>query len=245
MKGTRTGSKASRASAASSRPLGAAPGEQAGLSRAPTAIPRRAAYEVAAVAATALLHPVFVDVLHQRAAFVGLALAGWTSYLCWRVRREPDALQALGLRREGFGPAFSATSVFSLVTLAAMGMIAQTQHPLAFRWEMVVLLVLYPVWGLFQQLLVQGIFVRTVAGLGTGNWPKIAATVLAAFLFAAVHLPDAALAGATCALGAVFTLIYLRWRNIWPLGLYHGWLGVFFYYWVLRRDPWMDMLGPG
>lgn len=49
---------------------------------------RRAIYEVGAVAATALLHPVFVDVLHQRAVFIGVALArgagvlvpssGWT-----------------------------------------------------------------------------------------------------------------------------------------------------------------------
>jgi hypothetical protein len=45
----------------------------------------------------------------------------------------------------------------------------------------------------------------------------------------AVHLPDMTLAGATLVLGAAFALIYLRWRNTWPLALYHGWLGVFFY----------------
>lgn len=92
-------------------------------------------------------------------------------------------------------------------------------------------------------MLVEGIFVRTVVAIRSGILPKLLATVTAALLFGAVHLPDLRLAAATCLLGAVFTLIYLRWRNLWPLGLYHGWLGVFFYYWVLRRDPWAEMFG--
>ena len=48
------------------------------------------------------------------------------------------------------------------------------------------------------------------------------------------------LVAATGLLGAVFALIYMRWRNLWPLGLYHGWLGVFYYYWILGRDPWAE-----
>jgi len=105
---------------------------------------------------------------------------------------------------------------------------------------MLVLLALYPIWGTFQQLLVQGVFVRTVISSASGLWPKVIATVVASLLFAAVHLPELKLAAATCLLGLVFTLIYLRWRNLWPLWLYHGWLGVFYYYWVLGRDPWAE-----
>jgi hypothetical protein len=37
--------------------------------------------------------------------------------------------------------------------------------------------------------------------------------------------------------------IFLRWRNVWPLGICHGWLGVLFYFWVLGRDPWLEILG--
>src|ERR1039458_5460111 len=87
------------------------------------------------------------------------------------------------------------------------------------------------------------IFVRTLAGMGAGLWPKLVATALATLLFGAVHLPDMRLAAATCVLGGAFTLIYLRWRNLWPLGLYHGWLRVFFYYWVMGREPWGEMFG--
>ena len=29
----------------------------------------------------------------------------------------------------------------------------------------------------------------------------------------------------------------------WPLGLYHGWLGAFAYFWILERDPWQELFG--
>jgi hypothetical protein len=201
----------------------------------------RAICEIVAVIATALLHPVFADVLHQRAAFIGLALGGWTVYLGVRLRRERGTLKQMGLRWEGLAPAFLAASVVGAAALVTMGVIAQTRQALVFRWQMFLLLGLYPVWGTMQQLLVQGIFVRPVVTMGTGVWPKLLATALAALMFGAVHLPDMRLAAATCSLGAVFAAIYLRWGNLWPLGLYHGWLGLFFYYWVLGRDPWGEL----
>ena len=104
-----------------------------------------------------------------------------------------------------------------------------------------VTIVPYPIWGMFQQLLVQGVFVRTVVESASGLRPKVIATIVAAVLFGAVHLPELRLAMATLVLGLVFTLIYVRWRNLWPLGLYHGWLGVFYYYWVLGRNPWREI----
>jgi hypothetical protein len=79
-----------------------------------------------------------------------------------------------------------------------------------------------------QQLLVQGIFVRIVAAVSAGLWQKVVTTLAAALLFGAVHLPDMRLTAATCVLGAVFTMIFLRWRNLWPLGLWHGWLACSF-----------------
>jgi hypothetical protein len=58
-----------------------------------------------------------------------------------------------------------------------------------------------------------------------------------------VHLPDFRLATATFVLGLALTPIYLKWRNLWPLGIYHGLLGVLFYFWVLERDPWIEVFG--
>lgn len=113
--------------------------------------------------ATALPHPIFIDLLHQRVVFIGLALGGWVLYLGRRAWEQEDLLGHWGFRRQGLGAAFAATSVFALIALVAMGAIAMARQTLVLRWQMLSLLVLY-----------------------------------------------------------------------------HGWLGVFYYYWVLGRDPWTE-----
>ena len=60
--------------------------------------------------------------------------------------------------------------------------------------------------------------------------------------FAAVHVPDWPLCGATLVLGVVCCILFLRHRCLWPLGVLHGWLGAVFYRWVLARDPWAEFL---
>jgi hypothetical protein len=50
-------------------------------------------------------------------------------------------------------------------------------------------------------------------------------------------------AGATIALEAVFVLLYFRERNLIPLAVVHGWLGAFFYLWVLNVDLWRETFG--
>jgi hypothetical protein len=108
---------------------------------------------------------------------------------------------------------------------------------------MLPLLLLYPIWGLIQQFLIQALVVgnlsRSSGALASG-W---VVTAISAVLFGMVHLPEMRLTIATLLLGLAFTPIYLKWRNLWPLGIYHGWLGVFFYFWILRRDPWLEVFG--
>src|SRR5262249_19674259 len=105
--------------------------------------------------------------------------------------------------------------------------------------HMWILALLYPVWGLVQQLLVQAMVVRNLTPVL--SLPLVVA--IAAVLFGLVHLPDMELALATALLGGIFTLIFTRWRNVWALGICHGLLGVFFYFWVLGRDPWLEIMG--
>jgi hypothetical protein len=36
---------------------------------------------------------------------------------------------------------------------------------------------------------------------------------------------------------------FLRYRNVLPLGLVHGWLGSLFNLWALNKDPWLRTFG--
>src|SRR5262245_34887423 len=199
----------------------------------------RARCETIAAFATAGLHFVFYDVLSMRGAFIALAVGGWLGYVAWRIRREPRCAAEYGLTRAGLAPtARAAGVVLVLGVLACLG-IGLTRGALPVTASMGAVSVFYPIWGLVQQLIVQAMAVRNLArGL-----PRGVVAAFAGLLFGAVHVPHLPLVVATGALGAVFALFYLRWRNLWPLGICHGWLGVVFYSWVLGRDPWREVVG--
>ena len=45
----------------------------------------------------------------------------------------------------------------------------------------------------------------------------------------------------TFVLALLYSAVYLRERNLYALGLFHGWLGALFYYTVVGRDPFMEV----
>ena len=119
---------------------------------------------------------------------------------------------------------------------------AAQQNSLRLDGDVVPLFLLYPIWGVVQQLLVQGMVAANLSDAPGGLGSPYAVTPIAAVLFGAVHVPNWKLTAATFAMGLAFTPLYLRHRNLWPLGLYHGWLGALFYVWVLDRNPWRDIV---
>jgi uncharacterized protein len=68
-------------------------------------------------------------------------------------------------------------------------------------------------------------------------------TLIGATLFSAVHAPDVWVMAATFALELAVAPLFLRYRNLWPLGVLHGWAGVLFYLWGTGRDMWAENFG--
>jgi hypothetical protein len=204
----------------------------------------RALLEVAAVIATGLLHLLFVNVLNLKAVFIVSALIAWITYIVVRVRNDRRLPGLWGFRLVDFDKTLAASSAVAAAGIIAMAMIAVSQDSLTVHWHMLPLLLLYPIWGIVQQFLIQALVVGNLSKASGAMNSAVAVTIVSALLFGVVHLPDLKLSIGTFLLGAAFTPIYLKWRNLWPLGIYHGWLGVFVYFWVLRRDPWLELLGP-
>ena len=67
--------------------------------------------------------------------------------------------------------------------------------------------------------------------------------LLGSAIFALVHVYDWRLAAATFGLELAVIPLYLRNRNLWPLGILQGWLGALFYLWVLNIDVWAETFG--
>jgi hypothetical protein len=67
--------------------------------------------------------------------------------------------------------------------------------------------------------------------------------LLLATIFALIHGFKQQLMVATFLLELGLVPLYLRHRNLWPLGLLHGWLGGLFYLWIENRDLWVERFG--
>lgn len=203
----------------------------------------RSLLETASVIITGILHLAFVEALNAKAVFIALALIGWTGYIAMRVRKDRHLLRLWGFRRDNIRRTFIASSFISTIGMLVIAVIAMSRGSLTVHWHMLILLLLYPIWGVIQQFLVQALVAGNLSGASGFIGSRWFVTVVCAVMFALVHLPDLTLAMGTFLLGLAFTPIYLKWRNLWPLGLYHGWLGVFVYFWVLNRDPWIEVFG--
>ena len=66
----------------------------------------------------------------------------------------------------------------------------------------------------------------------------------ASVLFGLAHIYDWRLVAGTIGLELVVILLYWRYRNLWPLGVLHGWMGALFYLWVLNVDMWDQAVVP-
>ncbi|HYE98945.1 MAG TPA: CPBP family intramembrane glutamic endopeptidase [Planctomycetota bacterium] len=199
----------------------------------------RARGELCAVFLTACLYLLFENVFQAKLIFMIPAVAAWGSYVVWRLVRTPGQAQAWGLAGSGFGPAARAAGAFFLVALSAL-----VTWRLLLGWRPLpegafLLFALYPVWALVQQFLLQSLVVDNLRRL---RWGPRSVIPVAAALFGLVHVPDLPLMALCAVAGIVWTAIFLRTRNLWPLAVVHAWTGTLVYYWVLERDPWAEAL---
>lgn len=198
--------------------------------------------EIILVILTGIMKILAVEWLDIKGPYIIAAILFWLVYIFMKARNNPGYFKNLGFKKEGLRQSSKFGLAFMIISLITMGSFAYYQDSLVFNWHFLPLMALYPIWGLIQQMLVQGIVVKNLDESGGIFSKKWIILPLSATLFAIVHLPYPLLTGATFVLGFIFTLFYLKWRNLWPLGLLHGWLGVFLYFWVLNRDPWLEVM---
>ena len=197
--------------------------------------------EFLAVMLTGILHLVFKSI-GAKGLFIALASVSWIGYIVWQVRQDSGKWVQWGFQAKNLLSAFFWPTVIFVVGVSSMAWYGLANGRVLWQGHILFLLMLYPLWGILQQFLVQALGVANLMALfpGQGRWVAMPVGVI---LFAMVHYPNGLLMLATGLMAALFIPCYLRDRNLWPLGLYHGWLGTFFYLWVLGKDPWIAVFG--
>jgi len=197
--------------------------------------------EFLAVMMTGILHLIFKS-FGAKGLFIALAGVSWVGYIVWRVRQDSSLWVKWGFQTKNLSAAFFWPTVIFVVGVSLMAWYGLANDRVLWQDHILFLLLLYPLWGLLQQFLVQALGVANLMTFFPRQGWRVAMPV-GIVLFAIIHFPNALLMIATGLMAALFIPCYLRDRNLWPLGLYHGWLGTFFYLWVLGKDPWLDVFG--
>lgn len=151
--------------------------------------------------------------------WVGFAFIIGSSLLRW------DLLRRAGLGPGGFLP--SLWVVIAALTVAALAvMVARdlgTYHPLYSPPPFLVHVSGYVIWSFLQEFILQGYVLLRLLRLGLSSRRAV---VVAALMFTCAHLPNPVLVPLTLVWGLIACMLFLRYRNLYTLGLAHGILGI-------------------
>ncbi len=203
---------------------------------------RGRATELVAAGITAAGKFVLADWLGLELEYTIGAIAFWVAYVVLRHKANRTILQRWGFRRAGIDEA----SILSAIALAVGGGFCVVYAVLAggavVNGNLALIMLLYPAWGLVQQFLLVALLADNLMALTRERTPEFVIVMISALVFSAIHFPETDLMIATFFLGAVTTLIFFRTRNLWAIGVLHGWFASLFYFLVMGHDPLAPLL---
>lgn len=151
----------------------------------------------------------------------------WTAFaiilIITLMRRE--GLTKLGLGTRGFLASLWIVGVALFLSALAtwVAFRLHTLHSLFGQAPLISHVWGYFVWAVMQQFLLQCYFLARFLRLTPRSWQAIA---LAALLFSLAHIPSPVLTVLTLVWGIFSCLLFLRYRNLYTLGIAHGILGI-------------------
>jgi len=136
-----------------------------------------------------------------------------------------DGWTAMGLRERGFLRSVWATGVALVLAAGAVALSARlgTLHARLTPGAVVERYWTYAVWAFLQEFLLLDFFLLRLLRLLRSNAAAVMAT---AGLFALAHLPNPVLVPLTIVWGTIACVLFLRYRNLYTLGMAHAVFGI-------------------
>jgi hypothetical protein len=165
--------------------------------------------------------------------------ACWGIYLWRRLTREAGLAACWGFRTDNLLPALRRSVPVVLGLALPMGLYAAWRGQLLVPSTFWASALLYPFYGLAQQAALQVLVTRNLRRLIPR---RLARMLVVAAAFSLAHAPDGPLMGLTFIAALALTWLYESEHNLFVVGTAHGLLGALAYYWVLGRDPGLEIL---
>ena len=198
-------------------------------------------FAILAVFLTAVLKFIFMDWLNWSVFYICGIVLFWMAYILYRVKSNRETLIVWGFKKEDFKPSLLYLAPLMFITGIVSVLYGSMNESLSFSWYFILVLLLYPLWGLIQQFMMLGIISQNLASATEGKMNRYLIIFLVSALFSMVHYPSFFLMIFTFFLEVVFVKVYLKWRNLWAIGIAHGWIATFILYYVLDRNLWSEL----
>ena len=106
------------------------------------------------------------------------------------------------------------------LSLIACGVLLETIRPISLQYGFMCLVAYCP-WGIFQQYLLNGYIANRLLAVASARYVPL----ISGAIFAGAHLPNWFLMMVTFVTGYYSTKVFMRYRNIYFLGLAHAVIG--------------------
>jgi uncharacterized protein len=199
--------------------------------------------EIAAVLITGMGKFIFMDWLGWKLPFILMAIASWSLYVFIRRKQLPEILRYWGFRTDNFRNVLKIVLPFGLISIVIFFSVGSALGTINITWHIIPVLILYPIWGTIQQFLVIGLVAGNLKDLRAYSISNFIIIFITALLFGFLHYPFYWLILGTFVLALFYGFVYLRERNVFIMGIFHGWLGGLFFYTVIGRDPFAEVFG--
>ena len=200
-------------------------------------------YEIAAVLLTGAGKFLFMDFLQWKLMFIIISIVGWTAYVIYRSKKSEDILSSWGFRTDNFKQVLNMLLPFGILSILAFFIVGYFLGTINLTWHIIPILLLYPIWGVIQQFLVISLVAGNLQDFKGNKLNDFLIILLTALLFGFIHYPYYWLILGTFILALVYGYVYLKARNVYVMGLFHGWLGGLFFYTIVGRDPFAEVFG--
>jgi hypothetical protein len=199
-------------------------------------------FEILAVIITGLLKFVFMDWLNMKASYIVFICLFWSVYIFIKFKSNPSMLIDWGIQKQNFKLTFLFILPFAIISMIGIAIYGFVTQSYVLNWHILPIFLLYPLWGLIQQFIVVGLITKNLKSLSNPVLSNFQVILLTSLIFSLAHYPSPFLMFFTFIMQWIFTTAFLRWRNIWPLGLFHGWIATFLLFYALGRDLWDELL---
>jgi hypothetical protein len=198
-------------------------------------------FELTAIAITALLKFIIMDRLGMRAFYITGTCLFWIWYVYYRYSNDHNVLRYWGFRKDNFVRSWTILLPFAIVSAILVFIYAGNNQVELMNPHIIPIFILYPLWGMVQQFIFLVIIALNMRQFRIFSKNRNRLYLVVSLLFSIIHFPYVPLMVYTFFMEIVFLIAYRKWRNMWAIGMAHGWSATLLLYYVLQRDLWQEL----